>query len=107
MTTTPYAFGIHGQPIVRAREAVGDWRLAENDRWTAAHAEVARFLGECCAVGAVLGLVVELARPRRGERHGPGTGEPRPPDHRPWPGRFRAPESCLAGLDRNSDRRTR
>jgi hypothetical protein len=40
------------------------------DRWTAAHTEAARFLGECVAVGALLGLVVEMARPRKGERHG-------------------------------------
>jgi hypothetical protein len=45
-------------------------RPVTTDRWTAAHTEVARFLGECFAVGALLGLVVEMARPRKGERHG-------------------------------------
>ena len=39
-------------------------------RWTPAHTEAARFLGECFAVGAVLGLVVEMARPMGGQRHG-------------------------------------
>ena len=40
--------------------------------WTPAHSEAAVFLGECVAVGAVLGLLAELARlmgeeePRRG-----------------------------------------
>jgi hypothetical protein len=40
------------------------------DGWTPAHSEAARFLGECFAVGAVLGLVTEMARPMRGKRHG-------------------------------------
>jgi hypothetical protein len=35
-------------------------------RWTAAHAEAARFLGECIGAGAVLGMVAAM-RPRRGE----------------------------------------
>jgi hypothetical protein len=63
MTTNPYAFRIHGRPVVRARGLT-------TDRWTAAHTEVTRFLGQCFAVGALLGLVVEMARPRKGERHG-------------------------------------
>jgi len=40
------------------------------DGWTPGHSEAARFLGECFAVGAVLGLVTEMARPMRGKRHG-------------------------------------
>jgi hypothetical protein len=40
------------------------------DGWTPAHSEAARFLGECFAVGAVLGIVTEVARPMRGKRHG-------------------------------------
>jgi hypothetical protein len=30
--------------------------------WTPAHSEAAMFLGECVAVGAVLGFLAELAR---------------------------------------------
>jgi hypothetical protein len=36
-------------------------------RWTAAHAEAARFLGECVAAGAVLGMVAAAGRSRRGQ----------------------------------------
>jgi hypothetical protein len=39
--------------------------------WTPAHSEAAVFLGECVAVGAVLGLLAELAR-LVGEVRGPG-----------------------------------
>lgn len=38
--------------------------------WTPAHSEVARFLGECFAVGAVLGFATELARPLWDPKHG-------------------------------------
>jgi hypothetical protein len=34
------------------------WR----DAWTPAHSEAAVFLGECVAVGALLGFLAELAR---------------------------------------------
>jgi len=43
--------------------------LPKMEGWTPAHSEAARFVGECFAVGAVLGFVTELARPvwdRRG-----------------------------------------
>jgi hypothetical protein len=36
-------------------------------RWTAAHTEAARFLGECIGAGAVLGMLTAMARTRRGE----------------------------------------
>jgi hypothetical protein len=36
-------------------------------RWTAAHTEVARFLGECVGVGAVLGMVTAMARTPKGD----------------------------------------
>jgi hypothetical protein len=39
-------------------------------KWTDAHTEVAWFLGECFAVGALLGLFTEMVRPIRGKRHG-------------------------------------
>ena len=35
-------------------------------RWTAAHAEAARFVGECIGAGAVLGMVAAM-RPRKGD----------------------------------------
>ena len=38
--------------------------------WTPAHGAAARFLGGCFAVGAVLGVVTEMARPIWGQRHG-------------------------------------
>ena len=44
--------------------------ILTTDRWTAAHTEAARFLGECVAVGALLGLVVEMARPWKEQRRG-------------------------------------
>ena len=36
-------------------------------RWTHAHTEAARFVGECLGAGAVLGMVAALRRPRAGE----------------------------------------
>jgi hypothetical protein len=38
--------------------------------WRPAHGAAARFLGECFAAGALLGIVTELARPVWGQRHG-------------------------------------
>jgi hypothetical protein len=38
--------------------------------WGPAHTEAARFLGECFAAGALLGIVREMARPVWGQRHG-------------------------------------
>ena len=38
--------------------------------WTPAHSAAARFLGECFAAGALLGLVTELTRPLWEQRHG-------------------------------------
>lgn len=57
------------------------------DAWTPAHSEAARFLGECVAVGAVLGFLTELtrlvgeSRPRRGASRPRGAhpGRVRPP----------------------------
>jgi hypothetical protein len=81
MRTNPYEFRTDGRPTDQAREAVGDLRVAEIQvgptsprgvayGWTPAHSEAFRFLGECFAVGAVLGLVTEMARPMRGKRYG-------------------------------------
>ena len=43
-------------------------------RWTDAHAEAARFLGECLGAGAVLGMIAALGRVRRedGDARRPG-----------------------------------
>ena len=38
--------------------------------WTPAHSAAVRFLGECFATGALLGLVTELTRPLWGQRRG-------------------------------------
>ena len=39
------------------------------DGWTAAQSEAAWFIGKCFAVGAVLGIVKEVASPMMGKRH--------------------------------------
>ena len=39
-------------------------RPARRARWTDAHAEAARFLGECIGAGAVLGTIVAMGRVR-------------------------------------------
>jgi|tagenome__1003787_1003787.scaffolds.fasta_scaffold20694081_3 hypothetical protein len=99
MAMNAYDFRMDERPTVQAREAVGNVLTAATrdrssideahhsdhylprgpgygllplpaGRWTPAHTEAARFLGECFAVGAVLGLVVEMARPMGGQRHG-------------------------------------
>jgi hypothetical protein len=44
-------------------------RVLSIEGWTPAHSEAALFLGGCLAVGAVLGMATELARPLW-ERHG-------------------------------------
>jgi hypothetical protein len=76
MTTIPYEFWVGGPPTDGAPETFrlsGAASLAPHvmtQNWTAAHTEVARFLGECFAVGALLGLLTEVVRPMRGKRHG-------------------------------------
>lgn len=76
MTTNPYEVRVGGRP---ADQAPWTFRppgaaslvprvLTENR--TTVHTAAARFLGECFAVGAFLGLVTEMARPMRGKRHG-------------------------------------
>jgi hypothetical protein len=62
---------------VDGRATDGDEETVENSsraathvrapRWTAAHTEAARFLGECIGAGAVLGMVAAMSRPQRGE----------------------------------------
>ena len=61
-----------GAQVTGSRVADGWPAGAVAGAWTPAHSEAAVFLGECVAVGAVLGLLAELARllgeeePRRG-----------------------------------------
>ena len=53
------------QPValrVRSRTADGGPDGPVASAWTPAHSEAAVFLGECVAVGAVLGFLAELAR---------------------------------------------
>jgi hypothetical protein len=75
MTTSPYEFRVGGRPTDQAPEIfrlLGAASLAPRvmtQKWTDAHTEVARFLGECFAVGALLGLFTEMLRPIRGKRH--------------------------------------
>jgi hypothetical protein len=75
MTANPYEFRVGGVPTDQAPEtlhlsgaAIFAPRMT-TQHWTAAHAEVARFLGECFAVGAVLGLLTEMVRPMMEKRH--------------------------------------
>lgn len=63
MTTT--------HPYGRAGGGHTDLPFVPTDAWTPAHSEVARFIGGCFAVGALCGVVVEMARPMREQRgHG-------------------------------------
>jgi hypothetical protein len=86
MTMNLYEFRVDGRPD-QARNGIRDMRIAgmpagaplegkvidevrppgTTHSWTAAHSEVARFLGECFAVGALLGLVTAIVRLVRGE----------------------------------------
>ena len=76
MITNPYEFRVGGRPADQSPETFrlsGAASLAPRvmtQQWTDAHTEVARFLGECFAVGALLGLLTEMVRPTRGNRHG-------------------------------------
>jgi hypothetical protein len=54
--------GIDGRP--------SGMSAARTTGWTPAHGEAARFVGECFAVGAVLGFVTELTRPVWEKRRG-------------------------------------
>jgi hypothetical protein len=81
MTTNLYESGMDVRPTAAPREALGDMRdvprgtsaalpSGATQGWTPAHSEAARFIGECFAVGALLGLLVEMARPTREQRDG-------------------------------------
>jgi hypothetical protein len=65
----PGVASVHGGSPDTAYRA---WRLDPPfglaDGWTDAHSEVARFVGESFAFGAVCGFVVELARSTRRRR---------------------------------------
>jgi len=76
MTTNRYEFRVGGRPADQAPSSFrppgaaspAPFMLTEN--WTTVHTAAARFLAECFAVGAFLGVVTEMARPVRGKRHG-------------------------------------
>ena len=68
-------------PVMAAQHGIGS-RTGEGGparpvagAWTPAHSEAAVFLGECVAVGAVLGFLAELARVVGEDdvRRGPGS----------------------------------
>lgn len=71
MTANPYDFPVGGRPTDQARETSRLWGAVSlaprvtTQNWTPAHTEAARFLGECLAVGALLGLVTESVRAMR------------------------------------------
>jgi hypothetical protein len=54
-----------GGEMAESSEGVATHRRAP--RWTPAHTETARFLGECVGAGAVLGMVAAMSRAPRGE----------------------------------------
>jgi hypothetical protein len=56
--------GAHGSGSATAAGAppVPGWDAPWRATWTPAHSAAAVFLGECVAVGAVLGFLTELAR---------------------------------------------
>jgi hypothetical protein len=76
MTTIPFDLRVGGRPTDQTPQRFrlsGAARLAPRvmtQNWTTAHTAAARFLGECFAVGALLGLVTEMVRPMREQRHG-------------------------------------
>ena len=75
MTVDAYEIRIEGPPADPPRADHGAPRPApfmspRTTGWTPAHGEAARFIGECFAVGAVLGLATELARPLWEQRRG-------------------------------------
>jgi hypothetical protein len=71
MTTNPYEFRVDERLPDQTHEACRDMGAGVATlHWTEAHRAVAVFLGECFAVGGLLGLATELIRPVRGQRHG-------------------------------------
>jgi hypothetical protein len=76
MTTSPHESARSGRPTEGAPWTLlppGATTLAPRvltDNWTTVHTAAARFIGECFAVGAFLGIVTEMARPVRGRHDG-------------------------------------
>jgi hypothetical protein len=60
----------HGLDHAHSRSARPSLPFLMTGGWTPAHSAAARFLGECFATGALLGLVTELTRPFWGRRRG-------------------------------------
>jgi hypothetical protein len=72
MATKTPEFRVDGRPVDGAGEIVESFGLAAHGRaprWTTAHTEAARFIGECVGTGAVLGMVAAATCFRREERH--------------------------------------
>ncbi len=57
-------------PQLDRRSPAGEVPFLGPGGWTPAHSEAAVFLGECLAVGAVLGAMTELTRLLWEQRHG-------------------------------------
>jgi hypothetical protein len=71
MATSTPGSRVDGRPVAGDGETIESSSLAAHGRpprWTAAHTEAARFLGECIGGGAVLGMVAAASRSRRDER---------------------------------------
>ena len=60
----------HQLDHAHARSSIPPVPFLMTGGWTPAHSAAARFLGECFATGALLGLVTELTRPLWGQRRG-------------------------------------
>lgn len=60
----------HGLDHAHSRSSSPSLPFLMTGGWTPAHSAAARFLGECFATGALLGLVTELTRPFWEQRRG-------------------------------------
>jgi hypothetical protein len=70
-TKTP-EFRVDGRPMDGDGETVERFSQAAHGRaprWTTAHTEAARFIGQCVGAGAVLGMVAAATRSLREEGH--------------------------------------
>jgi hypothetical protein len=66
MTTSPYELTVSGRPTEGAPWTFlppGAAPRVLTDNWTTVHTAAARFIGECFAVGAFLGIVTEMLVP--------------------------------------------
>jgi hypothetical protein len=70
VTRVPVSDAAQRLDHVHPRTSVRPLPTLRTAGWTPAHSAAAKFLGECFATGAFLGLVSELTRPLWGQRHG-------------------------------------